>query len=357
MVVSTRLLSIGSPIASPAAFVPACAPTARQGLLPAAISPAGDPRVQPHTVWSSLVQCRASRDYRRRRTSASDGIPGISALQDLWRRRLFASAVIIVTLVVVFCMQGISKYNALQEFNSRIGKWYGLTLPSSGVIEGWLFGTQPSVIIRGRRIYPAVGSLEADFIMDAGLVSLRGQVHRLLSANFLHGGIMHLLSNIGFLYTIAPSETGARGTYVTTYLLAGIGGSLAFLRYGGGGRSLGASGALCGLLGYELVAALRQQNVRGRNLVLKQAFGIAVMGLLLPGVDNWSHLGGFCSGIIISFLIARRSGSRRALVPWPLLLAILAIVPAGSRFILATFKALWLGLSSPGALARGAQYV
>eukprot|EP00929_Paragymnodinium_shiwhaense_P105482 TRINITY_DN70544_c0_g1_i2.p1 TRINITY_DN70544_c0_g1~~TRINITY_DN70544_c0_g1_i2.p1 ORF type:complete len:196 (-),score=27.93 TRINITY_DN70544_c0_g1_i2:2-589(-) len=195
--------------------------------------------------------------------------------------------------------------------------------------------------------------------MDVRLASATdgaGQLHRLLTSNFLHCGLLHLIFNLGYLYILAPIEVQEPGLYLVIFLLSGIGGNMAFSSWGSGQRVLGASAGICGLIAYELIGYARERRDKEFSDLLKQMFGTMVLGAFLPGVSNWSHLGGLLTGFAITLLCGRRSGYRRALVPWPILLALSLLWSPARMFLLALFKALALGISQPGALAQGIRF-
>ncbi|CAE7508911.1 RHBDF2, partial [Symbiodinium pilosum] len=145
--------------------------------------------------------------------------------------------------------------------------------------------------------------------------------------------VFHILFNLGFLYTLAPLEVGCRGAFLTTFLLSGIAGNWAFLQYGTARYAVGASGGLCGLMGFELVSLLRNRRVREFKALLRSVFGMLVMGAILPGVANEAHLGGLLAGVLVSFFVSRRSGYRGALLPWPVVLGLLLLAPGSRHFV------------------------
>lgn len=281
------------------------------------------------------------------------GVPGLDMVQELWKCRLRISAILTVLIVVGWCAQGFLGMKALEAWNVK--QPLARQLRGGAAIEGWLFGTHPVVKLpmHNVKLRPSVSPLELDFLMDTALVETCGQVHRLLTSVFLHNGVFHILFNLGYLYTLAPLEAGAPGAYLCTFLLSGIAGNIFFAEFGAGKRALGASGAICGLMGFEIVSRMRNRQVRELRLVLRQAFGILVLGALLPGVCNEAHLGGTLAGLVVATLTARRSGYRNALLPWPFLMAGLMAWPTGRHFVGAVARAVQIGYSSPGALAHG----
>jgi rhomboid protease GluP len=129
----------------------------------------------------------------------------------------------------------------------------------------------------------------------------------LLTASWLHGGVLHILFNMLWVRQLAPATAEMYGAsrMVIIYTIAGLVGFLFssfagllfflpfFLR--GGIYSVGASAAIFGLLG-----ALVYYGKRGSSMVGDEAKRYAVMlfifGFVMPGVDNWAHLGGFVGG-------------------------------------------------------------
>jgi rhomboid protease GluP len=128
----------------------------------------------------------------------------------------------------------------------------------------------------------------------------------LLSANFLHGSLLHILFNMLVLRQIGFLTIKEFGPYrmLTIYLLSGAGGFL--LSYlAGVAFTIGASAAVCGLIGALIYFGKSRGGVYG-NLVYRQIGGW-VVGLLLiglmPGINNWGHAGGFLTGVGLAFLM------------------------------------------------------
>jgi rhomboid protease GluP len=143
------------------------------------------------------------------------------------------------------------------------------------------------------------------------LAILQGQYWRLITPMFLHGGWIHLGFNSYFLYVIGPQVERPFGhlRFVAIYVLSGMAGviaSFALSPY----RSIGASGALFGLIGALVPLLYRNRKVlantvRGlRNILLVIAVNL-IIGLT-PGIDNWAHLGGLLTGLAVSWFTAPR---------------------------------------------------
>lgn len=132
-----------------------------------------------------------------------------------------------------------------------------------------------------------------------------GQTWRLLTATFIHIGVMHLLFNLYALYAFGPMVEGYFGhfRYLAIYFIAGLLGSIASFAFSDA-VSAGASGAVFGLAGAIIVYFLRyRENFgrRGRAILQNMLVVIGinfVFGLSMPGIDNWGHFGGLVGGML-----------------------------------------------------------
>lgn len=143
---------------------------------------------------------------------------------------------------------------------------------------------------------------------DNGAI-LAGQYWRLITPVFLHGGILHLAFNNYFLYVMGPRVEKAFGfwRFVAIYFLSSVVGVIASFLLSPR-PSIGASGALFGLMGALIPYLLKNKKVlRNSSQILKavlQTVGINLLIGLSPGIDNWAHLGGLLSGAALAALIA-----------------------------------------------------
>jgi len=140
---------------------------------------------------------------------------------------------------------------------------------------------------------------------------LAGQVWRLATAMFLHAGVVHLLVNGWALYQLGGLVEVLFGSsrLAAIYFTAGLAGSLASVAWdlvsGSSVPSVGASGAIFGLLGALIAFLLRHRDrlrPEARSLLLQLLFwaGInIVFGFTTPMIDNAAHLGGFAAGLAI----------------------------------------------------------
>lgn len=145
-----------------------------------------------------------------------------------------------------------------------------------------------------------------------------GRWWTLLSAGWLHGGILHIGFNMMIVRSFAPATAEIYGAARTVilYTVASITGFLfssgmnqilpyvpfgrlfAILGLGGGQLTLGASAAIFGLLGAMLYYGHRTGSRAVTQQMMGYAIGFAVFGLVVPGVDNQAHLGGFVGGYL-----------------------------------------------------------
>ena len=141
-----------------------------------------------------------------------------------------------------------------------------------------------------------------------------GQWWRLASATFLHGNVLHFLLNGWALYQLGGLFEAWMGSsrMAWTYAASGLAGSLASLFFMRGGLSVGASGAIFGVLG-ALVGVLVRRRDRLRpqaKQLLAQLLmwaGINVfLGLSSPGIDNAAHLGGAAAGFALGLVLKPR---------------------------------------------------
>lgn len=135
----------------------------------------------------------------------------------------------------------------------------------------------------------------------------RGEYYRLITCMFLHGGIMHLLLNMFALYSLGPfiEKIYGKTRYLIIYFLSGIVSSV-FSYMFSTAVSIGASGAIFGLLGAALIFAMKMKDRIGRGFITNIVSVILInlfMGFSMSNVDNFGHLGGLIGGSAITLLL------------------------------------------------------
>jgi len=124
----------------------------------------------------------------------------------------------------------------------------------------------------------------------------------LLTAIYLHGSLLHILFNLLWIHQLAPAVEQVYGRSRLVLIFTG-GGVLGFVlsNWAGIGTTIGASGAVFGLLG-AMAAYGRSRGGHFGVAVFRQywqwALVLFVMGFLMPGVNNFAHAGGFVGGYL-----------------------------------------------------------
>lgn len=165
----------------------------------------------------------------------------------------------------------------------------------------------------------------------------------LVTACFLHGSILHLVLNMLVLWQVGPLLERAIGSarFFPLYLVSGIIGaasSAIWGRFFGQTVSVGASGALCGLVAAATVVGIRTEGWRGELTVgMGRWLGLFVLvGLirtLFPNVsqiDNAAHIGGAIAGAVIAATWQRGFTYARGAQRTVLALSIGVILAAGA---------------------------
>ncbi|GAA0085665.1 rhomboid family intramembrane serine protease [Clostridium sp. CTA-7] len=138
-----------------------------------------------------------------------------------------------------------------------------------------------------------------------------GEVYRLVTSAFLHGGIMHIFFNMSALNIIGREVEALYGSkrYILIYFISALGGSLFSYLFSPNSVSVGASGAIFGLLGAMLIFGLKEKEKIGKRYVknILETIGLNVLiGLTIPNIDNLAHLGGLVIGALASFILFKK---------------------------------------------------
>lgn len=141
-----------------------------------------------------------------------------------------------------------------------------------------------------------------------------GRWWTLISASYLHGGLLHIFFNMMALRQVGRlivREYGPNRMFVI-YTLGGAGGFL--LSYMAGVRfTIGASASVCALIGAGLYYGKSRGGHYGQA-VYKELFSwvivLALFGFIVPGINNWGHGGGLAAGAIIASVLGYRDRNR-----------------------------------------------
>jgi len=195
------------------------------------------------------------------------------------------AAVTTVLLIINILVFGVSVVATLQA-----GQGKGLSL---------LWGLDGEVLYR-------LGALWTPAIVA-------GEYYRLVTAMFLHGGLIHIGFNMMVLMDVGPivEEVYGSARYLFLYTATGIAGFIfsAFTPFRHVALGVGASGAILGLVGLMIAITTRRggaamQALRSR--LISWVVTIFVFGFLMSGIDNWAHGGGLISGFLLGKVFADR---------------------------------------------------
>lgn len=137
----------------------------------------------------------------------------------------------------------------------------------------------------------------------------------LLSAGWLHGGVLHIFFNVMWIRQLAPEIANlyGAGRMIIIYTVSGVTGfalstAMYFMPvhipfFGGANITVGASAPIFGLLGALVYYGRRTGSSHIGQAGLQYALIAGVMGFIIPGVDNSAHLGGFAGGYLISVFL------------------------------------------------------
>lgn len=131
----------------------------------------------------------------------------------------------------------------------------------------------------------------------------KGEYFRLLTGGFLHGGIIHLFFNCYTLYIIGSQVESYLGKakYSMIYFMSLLIASLTSMTFGGETMSIGASGAIFGIMGALIYFGYHYRVFLG-NIVKTQIIPLVLLnlslGFILTGVDNFAHIGGLIGGVL-----------------------------------------------------------
>lgn len=148
-------------------------------------------------------------------------------------------------------------------------------------------------------------SLIQELALSKPHVVSNNEFYRIFTSAFLHGSISHILINMYSLYIIGTQIEGfmGRGKYLIIYFFSILMGSLFSLVLNDNVVSVGASGAIFGLLGSLLYFGYHYRVYLG-NVLKSQIIPIILInlaiGFMIPGIDNFAHIGGLVGGVLIT---------------------------------------------------------
>jgi rhomboid protease GluP len=200
-----------------------------------------------------------------------------------------------------------------QQFRQLLGPDYLVRNLIIANVAMYLISLMMSPLSSGLSFHPFHAlspSNQSLFLLGAtGAIPIH-RFHRwwtLLSASYLHGGLLHILFNMLALRQLGPFIIHEYGVS-RMLILYSIGGVAGFwVSYMAGVPfTIGASAALCGLIGAALYFGKSRGGIYGET-VYRQiggwAVGLILFGFLVPGINNWAHGGGIVAGAAMGALL------------------------------------------------------
>lgn len=142
------------------------------------------------------------------------------------------------------------------------------------------------------------GALYGPYVAD-------GEVWRLVTGGFLHAGVFHLGMNMLLLWFLAQELEPALGhvRFLLTYVVSLLGGSLGVMLVSPLSPTVGASGAVFGLMGALIVLQLRAKQNPWQSGIGGLVLLNVIMTFMVPGISIGGHLGGLAAGAIAGAVV------------------------------------------------------
>ena len=188
----------------------------------------------------------------------------------------------------------------------------------------------------------AMGGISGEVLLRLGAKSpyiFAGQWWRLVTAIFLHAGLLHIGMNLWCLFDLGPEVESLFSTakFVVFYLVTGVLGFVLSLWWRPMGMSIGASGAICGLIGILIGASFHHGHLGKayRGQLWRWVIYIAIFGIFLP-IDNAAHFGGLIAGIVLGYVVPEGDAETQSSQNfWNALAGLSVVIIAGSFALMA----------------------
>lgn len=161
-----------------------------------------------------------------------------------------------------------------------------------------------TLAVFGVQLLVGINELAVDFGMWPVGIAVEGQWYRLITSAFLHGSFLHIAFNMYVLFVLGPVLERVLGhaRFLVLYVVAALGGSVASYVFSDIRTvSVGASGAIFGLMG-ALIVAGRRLRYDITQVVILLAVNV-VIGFLAPQVDWRAHFGGLVVGAVVAAIL------------------------------------------------------
>jgi membrane associated rhomboid family serine protease len=182
------------------------------------------------------------------------------------------------------------------------------------------------------------GSVATDLALWGPAIEPGGEYWRLVTSGFMHAGLLHLAFNMYALYWLGSMLEPAlgRARFLGLYMASLLCGSLGVLLLSPGAVTVGASGAVFGLMG----AAFVLQRLRGVDAMASGLGAVIVLNLaftlFIPGISIGGHLGGLIGGAAMGYAIEVLARRRRGAVALPVLACVVVALAAAVASVAVT---------------------
>ncbi|KAK8577511.1 hypothetical protein V6N13_027783 [Hibiscus sabdariffa] len=245
-----------------------------------------------------------SRGGRRVKRTSCDNKNSSDSHWTLWLIPLFVVANV-VAFVVVMYVNNCPEHRHTRLSGECVATFLG-RFSFEPLSENNLFG-------------PSSSTLDKSGALEWTKVVINHQAWRLITCMWLHAGVIHLLVNMLGLLVIGIYLEQQFGFVPVgiIYLMSGFGASVLSSLFIRNGISVGASGAVFGLLGAMLSELITNWTIYRKKLVtsfiLLAFIGINLAMGLSPAkhVDNFAHIGGLVTGFLLGFVLLSRPQFRR----------------------------------------------
>lgn len=228
---------------------------------------------------------------------------------------------------------------------ARVGMRSGTfrEFPATSILTGINVGIYILMVFASGSFFEFPGRTLALFGGNYGPWTLTGDYWRLITAGFVHAGLLHIGFNMWCLWYLGQLSERLFGSWITfaVYMLTGVGGSLLSVAVHPAVLEIGASGAIFGIAG-AIVSGVKFGNVSVSSGQKKQIMSSMIFfvifnlafGAAIPGIDNWCHLGGLVSGLIFGIPLAVAAATGKKGYEWlTMILAALILAGIGARVV------------------------
>jgi rhomboid protease GluP len=186
---------------------------------------------------------------------------------------------------------------------------------------------------------PPLGGISGSILVELGAKGpwiYAGQYWRLVTAIFLHAGLIHIGFNMWVLFDVGPMVESlfCGSKYIVMYLATGVFGYILSALWSPFGISIGASGAIMGLIGVLIGASVHMGSMGRelrRRLWIYVIYVVILVFLPMFQIDNAAHVGGFIVGLLFGYLLPTGEPLTRGSENlWNTLAVISVLIIAGS---------------------------